>query len=151
MFDHPVPYGFGLTVALPFDQALARTKEALIAHDFGVVSEIDLARTLRAKLGADMRPYVILGACVPSAASAALAVDPDVGLLLPCNVVVYATDDPYRTRVAALDPTRLFALTENRRLEALAADVAARLARALGALPVVPTPTELMTAADEIC
>ena len=131
MLDHPLSYGFGATVALPFPDALERTREALIAEGFGILSEIDVRRTLEQRLGVEIPPYVILGACNPPLAHRALMAEPDVGLLLPCNVVVYAAPDPARSVVAALSPQAALALTHNAALTLVAAQVEGRLRRAL--------------------
>ena len=97
MERHALSYGFSTTLDLPPADAVRVTKEALAAEGFGVLCEIDVEATLRSKVGAEIGPYVILGACNPSLASAAVALARDVGLLLPCNVVVYGTSDPKRS------------------------------------------------------
>ncbi len=97
-----VKHGFGVTLGLPYQEAVERTKEALKAEGFGILTEIDVRQTVREKLDADFQPYVILGACNPPLAYAALQADPEVGLLLPCNVVVYERDGG--SRVLVLDP-----------------------------------------------
>jgi uncharacterized protein (DUF302 family) len=81
-------YGFGTILQVPYEEAISRVKETLKAEGFGVLTEIDVRQTLREKLGAEMEPYLILGACNPHLAHCALEQEPDVGLLLPCNVVV---------------------------------------------------------------
>src|SRR6266545_7610156 len=86
-------YGFGVTVNLPYAQAIERTRAALKEQGFGVLTEIDIAKTLRDKLDADFRPYVILGACNPPLAHRALSAALGIRLLLPCNVVVYDNGD----------------------------------------------------------
>jgi uncharacterized protein (DUF302 family) len=111
------------------DLAETRIREALATEGFGVLTEIDLAATLQAKLGVEMQPYRILGACRPQLAAQAVASEPDIGLLLPCNVVVYAEDD--HTVVAALDPMMMTDLTGNASLREVAEDARARLERAL--------------------
>ncbi|MGZ8398778.1 MAG: DUF302 domain-containing protein [Gemmatimonadales bacterium] len=129
MLDHTTKYGISTTVALPFDQALARTREALASEGFGVLTEIDVAATLRKKLEVEFRPYIILGACNPPLAHRALQADMDIGLLLPCNVVVYAADDPARTVVAALDPVEALSLSGNPAVQPIAEEVQRRLQR----------------------
>ena len=125
------PYGLGVTVTLPYDAAVARVREALGAEGFGVLTEIDVAATFRKKLGIERLPYVILGACNPPLAHQAIELEPDIGLLLPCNVIVYATADPARTVVAALDPEAALRLTGRADIAPLAAEVKARLQRVL--------------------
>lgn len=126
-------YGFGATLSVPYEQAIAEIKEALKAEGFGILSEIDVERTLREKLGAEIKPYVILGACNPQLAHQALGLDPDMGLLLPCNVVVRAQGAGSRVDIA--DPETLMGVTSNERLEAVAREAKRRLQRALAALP----------------
>jgi uncharacterized protein (DUF302 family) len=127
------PYGFGATLSVPYEEAVAEMKEALKAEGFGILSEIDVERTLREKLGAEMKPYVILGACHPQLAHQALGVEPDLGLLLPCNVVVRAHGAGSRVDIA--DPETLLGVTGNQKLEAIAREAKQRLQRALAALP----------------
>jgi len=128
------PYGLGVTVTLPYAAALARVQDALAAEGFGVLTEIDVAATFRKKLGVERLPYVILGACNPPLAHQAIELEPDIGLLLPCNVIVYATADPARTVVAALDPEAALRLTGRADITPLAAEVKARLQRVLQAV-----------------
>ena len=134
MFQHSLHYGIGTTIALSFDEALARTREALQAEGFGVLTEIDATATLQKKLGIEFRPYRILGACNPSLAYQAFQAELDIGLLLPCNVIVYAADDPGSTVIAALDPVRQLSLSGNQAIQPIAVDVRARLERVMGAL-----------------
>jgi uncharacterized protein (DUF302 family) len=122
------------TLDLPYERAVELTRKALAAEGFGVLSEIDVSATLKQKLGVDFRPYVILGACNPALAHRALSAERDIGVLLPCNVVVYAADEPGRSVVAAVDPEVSLARVGNEALRPLAADVRTRLARVLEAL-----------------
>jgi uncharacterized protein (DUF302 family) len=126
-------YALSTTVDLPFAAALAAAKEQLAHEGFGILSEIDLAATLHAKLGVDVAPQVILGACRPPLAHAALQAEPSIGLLLPCNVVVRAVDER-RTVVEAMNPDAMVALTGNAELEPVASEAGERLRRALAAL-----------------
>ncbi len=126
------PYGFGLKVNLPYAEAVERTKAALKEQGFGVLTEVDIKQTMKEKRGVDFRPYVILGACNPPLAEQALATELDLGLLLPCNVVVYETKGG--SIVQAMDPEPVLGLVGNPRLEPIAREVKARLQAALTGL-----------------
>lgn len=128
------PYGFGVTLDAPYETAVERTREALAGEGFGVLTEIDVRSTLKRKLDVDFRPYIILGACNPPLAHQALSAERDIGLLLPCNVIVYATDDPARSRVAIMDPEAALSLAGNDAIAPLAAEVKSRLERVLAKL-----------------
>ena len=134
MIEQTTRYGIGTTVALPYAQAVERTRDALADEGFGVLSEIDVAATLKKKLDVDFRPYVILGACNPPLAHRALTAERDIGLLLPCNVIVYAADAEGYSVVAAMDPVEALSLTGNDAIRPLAEDVKARLQRVLTAI-----------------
>lgn len=123
------PYGFGLKVDLPYAEAVERTKAALKEQGFGVLTEVDIKQTMKEKRGIDFRPYVILGACNPPMAEQALAAELDLGLLLPCNVVVYETEGG--SIVQAMDPEPVMGLVGNPTLEPIAREVKARLQAAL--------------------
>jgi len=125
-------YGTSVTLDLPFAEAAGQVRAALAEQGFGVLTEIDVTATLRARLGEQMEDYLILGACNPPAARQALGIDRSIGLLLPCNVVVRATADG--TLVEALDPQVLVTLTGRPELTHVADEVARRLACALAAL-----------------
>lgn len=131
MVRQTVPYGLATAVAVPPAEAIARARAALAEEGFGVLCEIDVAATLAQKLGLSFRPYVILGACNPTFAHQALEVEPDLGLLLPCNVIVYAGEERDTSVVAALDPEAALAVTGNPRLEPIAREVKQRLTRVL--------------------
>ena len=126
-------YTLSTTVRRPFAEALDATRSALSEQGFGVLTEIDLSATLKEKLDADIAPQVILGACRPPLAHAALEAEPSIGLLLPCNVVVRAIDDD-STLVEAMDPEIMVTLTGNANLSDVAADARERLTAALAAL-----------------
>ncbi len=126
-------YALSATVDRPFDETLEGVRAALVEHGFGVLTEIDLAATLKAKIGADIDPQVILGACRPALAQQALSAEPSVGLLLPCNVVVRWAGDR-RTVVEALDPHMMVSLTGNDGLGAVAAEAGARLSATLASV-----------------
>lgn len=127
------PYVFGRTVELSHEDAVARVTEALATEGFGVLSVIDVAATLKAKLGEDMPPYRILGACNPQFAHRALAAEPQIGALLPCNVVV-RVDAEGRTIVEAMDPQAVMGLVGRPEVGAIAAEVRGRLQRAIAAV-----------------
>ncbi len=126
------PYGFGTTLPVPYEEALPRVKEALKAEGFGVLTEIDVRQTLREKLGAQMEPYIILGACNPQLAHRALEQEPDIGLLLPCNVVVRAEGQGSRIDIA--DPQAMLGIVGNAQLNTVADEAKQRLQRVLAAL-----------------
>ena len=125
-------YGTTSTTQLSFDEAVQRTRNALADQGFGVLTEIDVQATLKKKLDQDMEPYLILGACSPQVASQALEVEPDIGLLLPCNVVVRRDGD--NTLVQALDPQVMVSLPGRPELQGVADEAAKRLSAALNAV-----------------
>jgi uncharacterized protein (DUF302 family) len=131
MTEQLTRYGFGTTVNLDFSAAVARTKAALAVEGFGVLCEIDVAATLRNKLGVDFRSYVILGACNPPLAHEALLAEREIGLLLPCNVIVCAGDSPEQSVVAALDPVGALSLSDSPAVRSVAGRVRERLDRAI--------------------
>ena len=125
----------GLTAklgAIDFDAAVARVAAALKVEGFGVITEIDVKKTMKDKLDVDVPPHAILGACNPKLAHAALEVEPDLGVLLPCNVVVYATDKG--TRVTAVNAGAMLGMVGNKDLEPIATQVQERLDRVLESL-----------------
>ena len=125
-------YGFGTSLSVPYEEALPHVKEALKAEGFGVLTEIDVQRTLREKLGVQMEPYIILGACNPQLAHRALEQEPDIGLLLPCNVVVRAQGVDSRVDIA--DPQAMLGIVGNEQLNAIAQEAKERLQRAVASL-----------------
>ncbi|MGH7670745.1 MAG: DUF302 domain-containing protein [Gemmatimonadaceae bacterium] len=134
MPEQTTAYGFSVTVPLAYDAAVEKTRQALAKEGFGVLTEIDVKKTMKQKLDAEFRPYLILGACNPPLAHQALTAERDIGLLLPCNVVVYATDDPTRSVVAAMDPVAAMSLASKAEIEPLAREVKQRLERVLTAV-----------------
>ncbi len=126
-------YGFSITLSGDFDNVVDRVTEELKVEGFGVLSVIDVQATLKAKLGVDKPPYKILGACNPPLANKALEADPDIGLLLPCNVVV-REDGKGTNTVAFMDPQAVLKLVDREEIAELAVEVRARLQRVRDAL-----------------
>ncbi|MGB8267716.1 MAG: DUF302 domain-containing protein [Candidatus Velthaea sp.] len=122
-------YGTAIRTMLPFEAAIARTKDELEAEGFGVLCEIDVAKTMKEKLGVEFPPYTILGACNPSLAKQGLTAEPRLGLLLPCNVVVRTGESG--TEISAIDAGAMMRIVGNGQLDPIAAEVSARLARVL--------------------
>ena len=123
-----VDYEFVVATDLDPESAEARTRELLLAEGFGVLTEIDVRATLKAKLGAEFRPYKILGACNPELALRALSIDAGVGVLLPCNVVIEA-DSQERATVRFMEPAAALSIVGNPAIGPIAADASARLHR----------------------
>jgi uncharacterized protein (DUF302 family) len=127
-------YGFGTTIDFPYEQAVERTRAALQEQGFGVLTEIDVKQTMKAKLDVEFRPYVILGACNPPLAHRALSADLGIGLLLPCNVVVYDNGDGSST-VEVMDPEAALGLVgDNPDIAAVAREAGVRLRQVVDAL-----------------
>ena len=127
-----ITYGFGTTLNIPYEEAILRVKEALKAEGFGVLTEIDVREILREKLGTEMEPYLILGACNPPLAHRALEQEPDIGLLLPCNVVVRS--EGQRIRVDIADPESMLGMVGNEDLRSIAQEAKQRLQRVVASL-----------------
>lgn len=119
-------YSFGKTVKGTLETVRPKVEEALKQQGFGVLTEIDVKATLKKKLDIDFRPYVILGACNPNLAHQALAIETEVGLLLPCNVIIYQADDD-NTRVAIFDPKAGMEMAGNPKLDPIGAEAKRRL------------------------
>ena len=126
-------YGFSVKVSGDFDEVIGRVTEELKGEGFGVLTEIDVAATLKAKLGVDKRPYKILGACNPKLANQAIDAEPDIGLLLPCNVVVRQDEDGSNI-VGFMDPAAVLGLVGRDELATLGAEVRGKLERVRDAL-----------------
>jgi len=128
-------YGFSKTVDLPYEEAVERARAALKAEGFGVLCEIDIKDKLKEKLGVDFRNYVILGACNPQLAFKTLQKEINIGLLLPCNVIVYEADEPGKSVVAAIDAkTMLSVIGDNATLDLVAVEVNENLKRVIASL-----------------
>jgi|SRR5215472_1043635 len=125
-------YGFGRTLDIAFEEAIARTRAALQQEGFGVLTEIDIKEKLKEKLGVDFRRYVILGACNPTLAYETLQQEIDIGLLLPCNVIVYEQEG--RTVVSAVDAGQMLSVVGNSKLETTAKAVNEKLQRVINSL-----------------
>ena len=127
-----VEYGVGRDLDQSYEAVLPRVRAALKTEGFGVITEIDVRQTMKEKLGVDGRPHVIIGACNPKLAHAALGAEPDLGLLLPCNVVVYETDGA--TRVAVVNAGAMLGMVGNEELSPVAAQVQEGLDRVLASV-----------------
>jgi uncharacterized protein (DUF302 family) len=123
-------YGFRTTINVPYEQAIEKTTAALKEEGFGVLTEIDVKATLKKKLDVDFRRYVILGACNPPLAYQALTNELEIGLLLPCNVIVYETDEGQST-ISVVNPMAMLGVTENEALHNVANQAQARLSRVI--------------------
>ena len=126
-------YGFTKKTALSFDDAITNVTEELKKEGFGVLTEIDVTATLKKKLDVDFKPYRILGACNPPYAHKALQSEEEIGLMLPCNVIVYV-NDAGETVVSAIDPIASMAAVKNENLMPVAAEIQAKLKRVIDAL-----------------
>ena len=127
-------YSYSTTTDRPFEETVARTRDALKAEGFGIITEINVTETFREKLDLEFRPYVILGACNPKAAHEALMQEDKVGVMLPCNVIVQQLPSGSGAEVAAVDPAASMAAIDNPALKAKAAEIGASLRRALDRL-----------------
>ena len=128
-------YGFSRTVEIPFDAAIEKTRAALKDEGFGVLSEIDIKEKLKEKLDVDFRRYTILGACNPSLAYKTLQEELEIGLLLPCNVIVYEADDASKSVVSAVDAKAMLSVVgNNATLDQVANEVNERLQRVISNL-----------------
>lgn len=129
-----VDYGMRVHLALPYDEAVERVTAALKAEGFGVLTQIDVQATLKQKLDVDFRRYIILGACNPPLAYRAFSTELEIGLLLPCNVVVYEDESGEDSVVSIIDPIMMLGIGINPALSAVGEEASARLRRVLDAL-----------------
>jgi len=129
-----IGYGFKRTLAMSVEDADLRLRDELKKEGFGILTEIDVKATLKEKLDVDFRPYKILGACNPPLAHQALNSETDIGLLLPCNVIVYEGDEDGTSVVGVLDPKVQLGITGRSDIDHLADEVSARMERVLAAL-----------------
>ena len=125
-------YGFSKTLDMPFDQAIEKVTEELKKEGFGVLTSIDVKETLKQKINVDFKKYTILGACNPPIAHKALQEEEELGLLLPCNVIVYEKDD--KTNVSFFDPMVMTWIMENDNMKPIATEVQEKLQRVLKAI-----------------
>lgn len=125
-------YGFSKTVDLPYEQAIEKVTDELKKEGFGVLTSIDVKETLKQKINVDFKKYAILGACNPPIAHKALQEEEELGLLLPCNVIVYEKDN--KTRVSIFDPMVMTWIMENDNIKPIATEVQERLQRVLKAI-----------------
>lgn len=131
----PAKYGFSKTIDVPYEAAVEKARAALKEEGFGVLSEIDIQEKLKEKLGVDFRRYVILGACNPPLAYQTLKEELEIGLLLPCNVIVYEADEKNKSVVAAVDAKAMLSVVGNNpTLDQVATEVNQRLQRVINSL-----------------
>src|SRR5690625_266484 len=131
MIEQNTRYSFSGVVSLPFEEAAARVREELAREGFGILTEMDMQSTLKAKLDVNFRPYLILGACNPHLAQRASGEEPDIGALLPCNVVVQGGDELGKTVLSAMDPEAVLSLVVDEDVGPLAREVREWIWRAL--------------------
>ena len=129
-----VPYGFGTTLNVPYEEAVEKVTAALKTQGFGVLTQIDVQATLKQKLNVDHRRYVILGACNPPLAHRALQAEPGAGLLLPCNVIVYEGEQDGESVVSIVDPLMMMQVSENPELASVAVQAEEKLRKVMAEL-----------------
>jgi uncharacterized protein (DUF302 family) len=134
MNDPLIDHAFHVRLDRPYEEALEQTRAALQAEGFGVITEVDIKATLKEKIGVQFRKYAILGACNPAFAHRALSTEPRIGLLLPCNVIVYEDEGEAGSIVSMVDPLEMLGGIEDPELRRVADDAHARLARAAESL-----------------
>ena len=129
-----VSYGFGTRLNVPYEDAVEKVTAALKMQGFGVLTQIDVKATLKQKLNVDHRRYIILGACNPPLAYRALQAEPEIGLLLPCNVIVYEGDHDGESVVSIVDPLAMMQMSDNPELARVAAEAEEKLKKVVAAL-----------------
>jgi uncharacterized protein (DUF302 family) len=129
-----IPYGFGTTLNVPYEEAVEKVTAALKTQGFGVLTQIDVRATLKQKLDVDHCRYVILGACNPPLAYRALQAEPEVGLLLPCNVIVYEGERESESVVSIVDPLAMMQMSDNPELASVATQAEEKLRKVVAAL-----------------
>jgi uncharacterized protein (DUF302 family) len=135
MTDIATEYTLTTRTSLSYDDAVAKVRELLPDEGFGVLTEIDVKATLKKKIDVDRSPYIILGACNPTLAHQALEVEPELGSLLPCNVIVYTDEPTGETIVSAIDAARMLSITGRDELGPIADQVREKLGRVIAAIP----------------
>ncbi len=130
--DRQTPYSFSRILSLTYEEAVPKVKEALKSEGFGVLTEIDVKKTMKEKLDKDFRRYIILGACNPPLAHQVLEAEPEVGIFLPCNVLVY--EEGNKTVVSAMDPEAAMVLVKNERVNEVAKQVRRKMEKVLNIL-----------------
>jgi len=127
--DKKMKYGYAKTVSLSFDKAIEKAKEELQKEGFGILTEIDVKATLKKKLNIDYNKYMILGACNPNFAHKALESEKEIGLLMPCNIIIYENDN--QVNVSAILPTKVMSIIKNNQLKKIAEQAEEKLKRAI--------------------
>lgn len=130
--DRQTPYSFSRVLSLSYEETIAKVREALKSEGFGVLTEIDVKKTVKEKLNRDFRKYIILGACNPPLAHQVLEAEPEVGVFLPCNVLVY--EEGNKTVVSAIDPEVAMVLVKNEKVSEVAKQVRRKMEKVLNAL-----------------
>jgi uncharacterized protein (DUF302 family) len=130
--DRQTPYSFSRVLSVPYEETIAKVKDSLKSEGFGVLTEIDVQKTLKEKLNQDFRKYIILGACNPPLAHRVLQAEPEVGVLLPCNVLVY--EEEGKTVVSAMDPEAAMVSVKNEKVGEVAKQVRQKMQRVLNSL-----------------
>jgi uncharacterized protein (DUF302 family) len=134
MTQTTIDYGFCTRLQMPYEEAIPKVTDALKKEGFGVLTQIDMKATLKNKLDVDFRKYIILGACNPPLANKALAAELEIGLLLPCNVIVYEDDEQVGSVVSIVNPMQMLGVVDNPTMDSIAHEVQDRLQRVMNSL-----------------